>query len=45
MTYLGSMKNALNLDKVKKGLKACKEESGFFNPQKAFECLNDIQKE
>lgn len=26
------------------GLKACKGESGFFNPLKAFDCLNDIQK-
>jgi hypothetical protein len=26
------------------GLKACKGESGFFNPIKAFDCLNDIVK-
>lgn len=32
------------LTKVKLGLKACKGESGFFNPMKAFDCLNDIVK-
>jgi len=30
--------------KVNIGLKACKGESGIFNPLKAFDCLNDIQK-
>ena len=30
------------IDKVKQGLKACKGESGFFNPTMAFDCLNDI---
>ena len=32
------------LTKIKMGLKACKGESGFFNPMKAFDCLNDIVK-
>jgi hypothetical protein len=31
-------------DPLKIGLKACKGESGFFNPMKAFDCLNDIVK-
>jgi hypothetical protein len=30
---------------LKQGLKACKGESGFFNPTKAFDCLNDIVKQ
>ena len=34
-----------NLQKVKIGLQACKGDSGFFNPLKAFNCLNNIQKE
>jgi hypothetical protein len=34
-----------NLHKVKQGLKDCKGESGLFNPLKAFNCLNDMQKE
>ena len=32
------------LSKIKMGLKACKDESGFYNPMKAFDCLNDIVK-
>lgn len=39
---MGSMKN---LEKLSHGLRACKGESGFFNPTKAFDCLNNIQKE
>ena len=31
-------------DPLKIGLKACKGESGFFNPAKAFHALNDIVK-
>ena len=40
-----SLKNLDQVEKVKLGLKACKGDAGFFNPQQAFECLNDIQKE
>jgi hypothetical protein len=33
-----------DLQKVKIGLKDCKGESGLFNPLKAFDRLNDMQK-
>ena len=39
-----SLSNLEKVQKVKMGLKACKGESGFFNPMKAFDCLNAIQK-
>jgi hypothetical protein len=34
-------KSLLNLHD---GLNACKDEKGFFNPIKAFNCLNEMQK-
>ena len=39
------IKSTQNLINLQQGLKACKEEGGFFNPYKAFDCLNDIVKQ
>ena len=38
------VKSTTNLTNLHQGLRQCKDQSGFFNPYKAFDCLNDIQK-
>ena len=43
-TGIQSLTNLESVDKVKQGLKACKGESGFFNPRIACNILNDMQK-
>ena len=42
--HLSGAQSMTHLQAVKEGLKACKGTKGFFNPQEAFACLNDIQK-
>ena len=38
------VKNSKSLANLQDGLKACKNEVGFFNPMIAFSALNEIQK-
>ena len=36
--------NSKSLAQLQDGLKLCKNDKGFFHPQLAFNCLNEIQK-
>ena len=45
MKMMNGVQSASNLTHLQMGLKQCKDQSGFFNPMKAFEKLNDIQKQ